>query len=72
MGLKITTEICSCPDCGGNIVIDEDGREYCLLCSRPELVLRITGKAKDVFGALGQLANKRGNETLSQIIRSGE
>lgn len=35
------------------------------------LVLRITGKAKDVFEALELLTKSRGNETLGQIVEQG-
>ncbi len=33
------------------------------------LVIRITGKAKDVFRAMAQLAKTRGAETLGSIIK---
>jgi len=36
------------------------------------LVLRLSGKAKDVFGSLEQLAKSRGNETLGQIAERGK
>ncbi|GAH82389.1 unnamed protein product [marine sediment metagenome] len=36
------------------------------------LVLRIRGKAKDVFGALGHLAYKWGKTTLGDIMEKGD
>jgi hypothetical protein len=36
------------------------------------LIIRITGKAKDVFGALGALTRKHGSKTLGQIVKESK
>jgi len=37
--------------------------------SKVTLVLRMVGKAEDVFGAIRQLAKDRGKETLGSIVK---
>jgi len=68
MGLIITTMRCPRPDCGGNIVLDDDGREYCLLCSRPDEV----NKRQDA-GRIGgiQTSLRYGTAHMIDIGRRG-
>lgn len=68
MGLRITTEICSRPGCGGNIVIDDDGREYCLLCSRPDEVNKRQDASR--IGGL-QTFLRHGREHMAEIGQRG-